>query len=61
MQETVFFRIMNENEGGELGSYVKAFFWVLSAVSSIIYFGFWVCRFCGAVRVGFSSSSQPSN
>ncbi|OTP44809.1 hypothetical protein A5797_000468, partial [Enterococcus faecalis] len=32
---------MNENEGGELGSYVKAFFWVLSAVSSIIYFGFW--------------------
>lgn len=29
-------------------------FWVLSAVSSIIYFGFWVCRFCGAVRVSFS-------
>lgn len=28
-------------------------FWVLSAVSSIIYFGFWVCRFAGLLELAF--------
>lgn len=40
MQETVFFRIMSENEGGELGSYVKAFF--LGIIDLIVDYLFWI-------------------